>query len=178
MARAGLGPPPPPPTPRTPHRERTGKSPAAAGRGRAAGLQSHLGKGRALDPASDQPQDLSWLVTDFTERVPDVAHAVVVSSDGVPLAVSDGIWPDRLEHLSAVTAGLISLAQGTARMFDGGALTQTLVSMEQGALVIMTISDGSSLAVLAAAEADLDLIAYEMTMLAEQAGSVLTPDAR
>jgi predicted regulator of Ras-like GTPase activity (Roadblock/LC7/MglB family) len=50
--------------------------------------------------------------------------------------------------------------------------------MEQGALVIMTISDGSSLAVLAAAEADLDLIAYEMTMLAEQAGSVLTPDAR
>ena len=27
-------------------------------------------------------QDLSWLITNFVERVPDVAHAVVVSSDG------------------------------------------------------------------------------------------------
>jgi uncharacterized protein len=127
---------------------------------------------------SSQPQDLSWLVTDFTERIPDVAHAVVVSSDGVALAVSDGIRPDRLAHLSAVTSGLISLAEGTARMFEGGALTQTLVTMEHGVLVITAISDGSSLAVLAAAGADLDLVAYEMTMLAEQAGSALTPGAR
>ena len=27
-------------------------------------------------------QDLNWLITNFVERVPDVAHAVVVSSDG------------------------------------------------------------------------------------------------
>ncbi|MDX6392079.1 MAG: uncharacterized protein QOJ73_3142 [Streptosporangiaceae bacterium] len=141
-------------------------------------MQEHLGEGSALDPASDQTQDLSWLVTDFTERVPDVAHAVVVSSDGVPLAVSDGIRPDGVEHLSAVTSGITSLAQGTARMFECGALTQTLVAMERGILVIMAISDGSSLAVLAAADSDPDLIAYEMTVLAEQAGSVLTPRAR
>jgi uncharacterized protein len=125
-----------------------------------------------------QPQDLSWLITDFTDRVPDVAHAIVVSSDGVCLAASDQIWPDRLEHLSAVTSGLTSLARGTAAMFEGGDITQTLVSMERGVLVIMAISDGSSLAVLAAAESDLDLVAYEMTILTEQAGSVLTPDLR
>jgi hypothetical protein len=50
-------------------------------------------------------------------------------------------------------------------VFDGGAVTQTLVAMGQGTLVIMSISDGSSLATLATAEADLDLVAYEMTML-------------
>jgi uncharacterized protein len=44
--------------------------------------------------------------------------------------------------------------------------------------VIMSISDGSSLATLATAEADLDLVAYEMTRLAEAAGGVLTPRAR
>jgi uncharacterized protein len=38
-------------------------------------------------------QDLDWLITDFTARVADVAHAVVVSADGVPLAVSEGIPP-------------------------------------------------------------------------------------
>ena len=35
-------------------------------------------------------QDLNWLITNFVERVPDVAHAVVVSSDGLPLAFSAG----------------------------------------------------------------------------------------
>jgi hypothetical protein len=44
--------------------------------------------------------------------------------------------------------------------------------------VIVAISDGSSLAALAMADADLDLVAYEMTMLAEQAGGVLTPEPR
>ena len=36
-------------------------------------------------------QDLNWLVTEFTTRVEDVAHAIVVSADGVPLALSAGI---------------------------------------------------------------------------------------
>jgi predicted regulator of Ras-like GTPase activity (Roadblock/LC7/MglB family) len=131
-----------------------------------------------LRQASSQVQDLSWLIADFTERVPDVGHAAVVSSDGVPLAVSDGIPPDRLERLAAITCGLVSLAQGTASMLDCGAVTQTLVGMREGVLVIVAISDGSNLAVLATIEADLDQIAYEMTALAEQAGGALTPDAR
>ena len=63
-------------------------------------------------------------------------------------------------------------------MFQCGNVTQTLVAMGQGTLVIMSISDGSSLATLATAEADLDLIAYEMTLLVEAAGAVLTPGVR
>jgi predicted regulator of Ras-like GTPase activity (Roadblock/LC7/MglB family) len=127
-----------------------------------------------VDPAL-HPQDLDRLITDFTERVPKVLHALVVSSDGVPVAVSDRIEPDRLERLSAITSGLISLACGAGQMFDGGAVIQALVAMERGTLVIMAIDDGSSLAVLTTAAADLDLVAYEMTMLVEQAGSILTP---
>ena len=63
-------------------------------------------------------------------------------------------------------------------MLDAGAVTQTLVVMSEGTLVIMSISGGSSLATLAAADADLDLIACEMTLLAEAAGGVLTPGTR
>jgi uncharacterized protein len=131
-----------------------------------------------LGQVNSQTQDLSWLVTDFTERVPAVVHAAVVSSDGVPLAASDEIPPDRLDQLSAITSGLISLAQGTALMFDGGAATQTLVTMAQGVLMIVAISGGASLVVLSVIDADLDQVAYEMTVLAEQAGSTLTPAAR
>jgi predicted regulator of Ras-like GTPase activity (Roadblock/LC7/MglB family) len=129
-----------------------------------------------VDPAR-HPQDLDRLITDFADRVPKVLHALVVSSDGVPLAVSNRMQPDHLAQLSAITSGLVSLGAGAARIFDCGAVTQALVAMERDTLVIMAIDDGASLAVLTSA-ADLDQVAYEMTMLVEQAGSIVTPAAR
>lgn len=123
-------------------------------------------------------QDLNWLITNFVERVPDVAHAVVVSSDGLPLAFSAGFPQERADQLAAVTSGLTSLTQGASRVFEGGAVVQTVVEMQRGVLVIMAISNGSSLAVLAASTCDLGLVAYEMTLLVERAGRVLTPAAR
>jgi uncharacterized protein len=123
-------------------------------------------------------QDLNWLVTAFTERVPDVAHAVVVSSDGLPLAFSADLPPDRVDQLAAVTSGLTSLMQGASRIFEGGPVAQTVVEMQQGMLIVMSIGDGSTLAVLTAADADLGLVAYEMALLAEQTGRSLTPQPR
>jgi uncharacterized protein len=123
-------------------------------------------------------QDLDWLVTDFTRRVADVAHAVVISADGVPLALSEGIPAEHAEQLSAITAGLTSLMQGAARIFEGGEAIQGLVEMEAGLLLVKAISDGSSLAILAAPQCDTDLVSYEMTLLVEAVGEVLTPRAR
>ena len=123
-------------------------------------------------------QDLNWLVTDFTSRVADVAHAVVVSADGVLLARSDGIPSGSAEQLAAITSGLVSLIQGAARIFEAGLPTQALVDMEGGLMFVMAISDGSSLAVLAAPECDIDLMSYEMTLLVEAVGDVLTPATR
>jgi uncharacterized protein len=122
-------------------------------------------------------QDLSWLVTNLAERVPDVAHAIVVSSDGLPLATSAGFPQERADQLAAVTSGLASLTQGASRVFEGGAVAQTVVEMHRGVLVVMAISNGASLAVLATS-ADLGLVAYEMTLLVERVGRVLTPAAR
>ncbi len=130
-----------------------------------------------MDPARP-PQTLDRLIAVFTDRVPSVWQALVVSSDGVPVAVSERVPPDQVEKLSAITSGLVSLAHGAARVFDGGAVTQALVAMERSTLVIMAIDDGSSLAVLTTATADLDLIAYEMTILAQQARNIFTPPAR
>jgi predicted regulator of Ras-like GTPase activity (Roadblock/LC7/MglB family) len=122
-------------------------------------------------------QDLDWLVTNLVERVPDVAHAIVVSSDGLPLATSAGFPKERAGQLAAITSGLASLAEGASRIFEGGAVVQAVVEMQRGVLVVMTISDGASLAVLATS-ADLGLVAYEMILMAERVGRVLTPAAR
>lgn len=123
-------------------------------------------------------QDLDWLITDFTARVVDVAHAVVVSADGVPLALSEHLPPGFAEQLSAITAGLVSLMQGAARIFEAGQPTQALVEMDAGLMLVKAISDGSALAVLAAPDCDTDLVSYEMTRMVEAVGEVLTPAAR
>jgi predicted regulator of Ras-like GTPase activity (Roadblock/LC7/MglB family) len=123
-------------------------------------------------------QDLNWLVTDFTTRVPDVAHAIVVTADGVPLALSEDIPGGFAEQLAAITSGLAGLVQGAARIFEAGLPTRALVEMEGGLMLVMAISGGSSLAVLAAPECDTDLVSYEMTLLVEAVGDVLTPAVR
>jgi uncharacterized protein len=117
--------------------------------------------------------DLSRLVTSFTERVPAVAHAAVVSADGLPLAASAGLPRDQADQLAAVTSGLTKLVQGAARIFSGGPVAQAVVVMEQGTLIMMSLSGNSVLAVLAAPESDLGNVAYEMSLLGERAGPSL-----
>ena len=123
-------------------------------------------------------QDLNWLVTNFVERVPYVAHAVIVSSDGIPLAVNEGFPPNGAERLATVACGLSSLVQGAARVFEGGMVIQTVVELDAGVLVVMTISHGASLAVLAAPDGKMGMVAYEMTRLVERAGRMITPPTR
>jgi len=131
-----------------------------------------------VSPLTRPAQDLNWLVTNFVERVPSVAHAIVVSADGLPMAFSQGFPAERVDQLAAVTSGLTSLTQGASRVFEGGAVSQTVVEMQRGLLIVMAISDGSSLAVLAAADCDMGLVAYEMALMVERVGSALTPDMR
>ncbi len=68
--------------------------------------------------------------------------------------------------------------EGAARIFEGGHAIQALVEMDGGLLLVKAISNGSSLAILAAPQCDTDLVAYEMTLLVEAVGEVLTPRAR
>ena len=123
-------------------------------------------------------QDLNWLVTDFTSRVANVAHAAVISADGVPLALSEGIPAGFANQFAAITSGLASLMQGAARIFEAGLPTQALIEMEGGLMIIKIISDGSSLCVLASPDCDTELVSYEMSLLVEAVGEVLSPALR
>ena len=123
-------------------------------------------------------QDLNWLMSAFADRVPSVAHALVVSSDGLLLAFSQGLPPERVDQLAAVASGLTSLVEGAARIFGGGAVNQTVVEMRQGLLIVMSVTGGSTLAVLAASDCDMGLVAYEMALLADRTWRTLTPEPR
>jgi predicted regulator of Ras-like GTPase activity (Roadblock/LC7/MglB family) len=129
-------------------------------------------------PGPTDMRGLGWLLNTFATEVPGVAHAVVVSVDGMLLATSDDLPVDRAEQLSAITAGLVSLTFGVARHFDGGLVHQTIVDMDAGSLITMQISDGSSLVVLAARDGDVGQIGYEMALLVDRVGKALAPRRR
>jgi predicted regulator of Ras-like GTPase activity (Roadblock/LC7/MglB family) len=127
---------------------------------------------------SSDARNLNWLVANFAKATPGVAHAMVVSADGLPVAVSERLDRPRADQLAAIASGLASLAQGASRCFDGGPVTQTAVEMDRGFLFVMSISDGSCLTVLAASTCNVAVVAYEMTVLVARVGDVLTPSLR
>jgi predicted regulator of Ras-like GTPase activity (Roadblock/LC7/MglB family) len=131
-----------------------------------------------MSELSQDARDLSWLVSAFADRTPGVAHAIVVSSDGLLIAVSDHLPRGHADKLSAVTSGLMSITMGAAQMFDNDVVKQTVVELGRGYFLVMAIRDGSILATLAAGDADIGVVGYEMARLAKQAGEMLTPALR
>lgn len=131
-----------------------------------------------MNELSAAARNLNWLVVNFVSKTPGVAHAVVISSDGIQLASSAALPRDRGDQLASVASGLASLTQGTAQLFEAGKVTQTIVEMWRGFLFVMGVSDGSVLAVLASPNCDMKLVGYEMSLLVERTGNVLTPSVR
>lgn len=127
---------------------------------------------------STQATNVNFLVNNFVDQVPGVTEAVVVSSDGLPIAASNGLGRDGVDRFSAVSSGLIGLAYGAAGRFGGGAVTEVIVEMENAFLFVTGISDGSLLATMAEANCDVGLVAYEMAVLVGKTGEVLTPELR
>ncbi len=127
---------------------------------------------------STEANNVNWLITSFVERVPGVSEAVVVSSDGLPMALSGGIDRDAADRFAAVASGLIGLAYGAAGRFGGGRVNEIIIEMEHAFLFVTGISDGSCLAVVADASCDVGLVGYEMAVLVEKTGPFLTPELR
>ena len=127
---------------------------------------------------SSEARNLNWLIQSFSDKVPGVNEAVVVSSDGLPIATSAGLDRDAADRFAAVASGLIGLAYGAAGRFGGGAVNEVIVGMENAFIFVTGISDGSCLAVVASAACDVGLVGYEMALLVERVGPVLTPQLR
>ena len=131
-----------------------------------------------MTSAADNTPDLDWLITSFAERIPGVESVVVLSTDGLVLALSNRLARDTADTMAAVTSGLTSLTAGAARHMGAGNVNQVIVEMDGGYLFVTTVSEGSALAVMCGAECDIGLIGYEMSMLVARIGQVLTPALR
>ncbi|WP_407916404.1 roadblock/LC7 domain-containing protein [Kitasatospora sp. NE20-6] len=117
----------------------------------------------------------NWLLGRFAQQTAGVRDAIAVSSDGLMIAICRPGERAEADRLSAIVAGMTSLAHGAAGGYGLGSLNKVIVDMADGYLLISAIGSGSVLGVIASKEANLGNVAYEMTLFANRAGAVLTP---
>jgi predicted regulator of Ras-like GTPase activity (Roadblock/LC7/MglB family) len=127
---------------------------------------------------TDTTGQLSWLLDNLVNQVEHVQQALILSRDGLVVAASRGLTSEDSEHLSALAAGIQSLARGTGRHFRAGEVRQTIIEMESAFLFVIAAGQGTCLAVLASADASVGLIAYEMAMLIRRMGKYLAAEPR
>jgi predicted regulator of Ras-like GTPase activity (Roadblock/LC7/MglB family) len=121
---------------------------------------------------------LDWLLDDLIMRVTHIDKAVILSRDGLAIGASGTLSREDSEYLAAVAAGFQSLARGAGHHFGGGGVRQTVVEMDNAFLFVTAAGEGSCLAVLAGANADAGLVAYEMTVLVKRVGEHLGVNPR
>ncbi|MBO8200072.1 roadblock/LC7 domain-containing protein [Streptomyces smyrnaeus] len=122
--------------------------------------------------------ELNWLLDELVQRVGSIRKALVLSGDGLARGASEGLTREDSEHLAAVASGFHSLAKGVGRHFGAGGVRQTVVELEEAFLFVTAAGDGSCLAVLADADADVGQVAYEMTLLVKRVGAHLGTPTR
>jgi uncharacterized protein len=120
-------------------------------------------------------QNFNWLIKNFARKTDGVRDAVAVSSDGLLIASSEGLDRDSADRLSALVSGLASLSRSASRYYDFDGLRLIMIEMRRGFLLVSMIEDGSCIAVLAEENCDIGLIGYEIAVLVDRVGSLLTP---
>ena len=121
---------------------------------------------------------LDWLLDDLVTRVPHITRSVFLSQDGLALGASKGMDQADVEHLAALAAAFQSLARSARHQFGGQAVRQTIIEMTSGFLFVSAAGQGTCLAVLTGAEADIGQVAYEMAILVQRTGDHLQVNTR
>ena len=129
----------------------------------------------SMNPNSMDAQNVNWLLSSFVAKTHGVQGAIAVSSDGLLMAISADLDRATADRFAAIVSGMTSLADGASRALDMGGLDQVIIEMRHGYLFISHVSGGSSVGVIADRDADIGLVGYEMTLLVQRFGSVLTP---
>ena len=123
-------------------------------------------------------EQLGWLLDNLVSRVANVRQALLLSRDGLVVAKSQNLSREEGDNLSALAAGVHSLARGVGKQVGNEEVRQTIIEMDSAFLFVMAAGQGTCLAVLASADANLGVMAYEMAMLVRRVGVHLSAGPR
>lgn len=128
----------------------------------------------SVDASTDRHQ-FNWMLGNFVHQTHGVRDAVAVSSDGLLIASSDGLDRAEADHLAAIVSSMASLARSASRRYEFDGLKLIMIEMRRGFLLVSVIAGGSCLGVVADGDSDLGLVGYEISLLTERFGAILTP---
>ena len=111
------------------------------------------------DAGEERGEELGWLLDNLVSRVANVRQALVLSRDGLVVAKSQDMSREEGDRLSALAAGVQSLARGAGQQVGGGEVRQIVIEMDSAFMFVMAAGEGTCLAVLASAEANLGVMA-------------------
>jgi len=121
---------------------------------------------------------LAWLLDNLVGQVEHIRQALVLSGDGLVVASSGSLSRDEAERLSALAAGLQSLARQAGQQVHGGETRQTIIEMDSMFLFLTAAGEGTSIAVTATGDANVGLVAYETAMLVRRMSKYLAARPR
>jgi predicted regulator of Ras-like GTPase activity (Roadblock/LC7/MglB family) len=131
-----------------------------------------------MTQAKGEGEQLGWLLDNLVSGVANVREALILSRDGLVVAKSSNMSREQGDRLSALAAGVQSLARGAGQQVGGGDVRQIVIEMDSAFMFVMAAGQGTCLAVLASAEANVGVMAYEMAMLVRRTGMHLTAAPR
>ena len=124
---------------------------------------------------SVEAQNFNWLVARFAQETAGVIAALAVSSDGLLVAMSAELERADADRLAAIGSAMLSLSHGVSDCYPLGEPDKVVIELEQGYLLVCTVSVGCLLGVLATKQASLGTVAFEMALFANRASGVLSP---
>lgn len=119
---------------------------------------------------------LGFILQSFVDDTDGVRFAQTVSADGMHLAASAGYSAAHHETFAAIASGLASLTDGAVGNFGLGQVTRQIIEASNGWILVARISPTASMGVVADADVDLGMVGYEMTLLTQRLGDVLSPE--
>lgn len=104
--------------------------------------------------------NLNAIVRHLAER-DGIEAVLVLSGDGLPIEQASRTTFDP-ESLAALTATLVQYATRLGAGAGRGALHNTVLEYERGVLLVVQVSAGDCLAILAASDCDIGSLLYDL----------------
>jgi predicted regulator of Ras-like GTPase activity (Roadblock/LC7/MglB family) len=119
------------------------------------------------------------MIGEFAAQRAEVVAAVLGSGDGLLITASEDVDRDHADELSAIACGLVSIVSGsTARIFGEDRVELAAARLSHRMLLVRPVADGSVLAVIATADANVERTGEAMAELTDRIDKVLTEDVR
>jgi len=118
-------------------------------------------------------------LADLVHAAPEIQGAAIMTHDGLVIASYPPGWgadihePTGGEHVAAMAAVVVGLAEKTLTRLDQGGLERVLMEGERGSVAVFPATPDSALALLIAKEAKLGLILQAARQAAGQIRTIL-----